>query len=261
MPQTIVRMFDSPETAKAAAAALREAGFTDVHSVISVISESDEGVVTTKKGAAVRKESAAGASMSYDNIRALIGLGGMLTSDPKAYVEGVSRGKSVVAVHPPFGRALGATEILNRFGPPDSVMAESYERLESWDDAAPLSSTLGIPVLVRDSTASAELSSNPAPLSSALGLPLLSRTRSNWTSSFGLPLLSKSQSGWTKSFGFSLLSKSQSGWRSSFGLPLLSNSQGGWTSSFGLRLLSRNAAPLSSLFCIPVLIRDRASRS
>jgi hypothetical protein len=253
MSHPIVQMFDSSENARAAAAALREAGFTRVHSVLG----EGKSVAPVRKGAALKREAEAGASMSYDNVMGLMVMGNMLLADVQAYAEGVSRGKSLVGVHPAFGQAVRAAAILDQFGPVDSGPAQTLERLPDWDDAAPLSSMFGIPVLVRDSRPSAELSDNPAPLSSMFGIPLLSRPQSNWTSSFGFPLLSKPKSNWTSSFGLPLLTKRKSNWTSSFGLPLLSKSQSSWTSSFGLPLLSRNAAPLSALFNIPVLIRDR----
>ncbi len=224
MPQPIVRMFDTHENASAAAAALQRAGFTDLHSVA--------GQGTAAKGAGARKGAAASASMSFDNIVALIAMGNILKSEARGYAEGVSRGKSLVIVHPPFGRAVRAIKIMNQFGAIDSGADEPIHRPNSWDEATPMSCALGMPVLIKDDPAPfsrfwglSPLAGNSFSLSSLLGMRLLSNPKSNWTSSFGFPLLSRPKSNWTTSFGLPLLSKSQGGWTKSFGLPLLTKKQ------------------------------------
>jgi hypothetical protein len=224
MPQPIVRMFDTHENASAAVAALQRAGFTDLHSVAG------KGMAAKSTGARKAAAAPGSASMSFDNIVALIAMGNILKSEAMGYAEGVSRGKSLVIVHPPFGRAVRAIRIMSQFNPVGSGVDEPIHRPNSWDEATPMSCALGMPVLMKD---------DPAPLSRFWGLSPLASNSFSLSSLLGMRLLSKSQSNWTSSFGFPLLSRPKSNWTTSFGLPLLSKSQGGWTKSFGLPLLTK----------------------
>lgn len=227
MPQPIVRMYQSTETASAAVAALRKAGFTDLHSVAGASSAS-----SAVKGTGAKKASAGSASMSFDNIVALIAMGNILKSDAKVYAQGVSRGSSLVIVHPPFGRAVRAMRILNQFSPIESGVVETVDRPKQWDEATPLSCALGMPVL----------SNNPAPFSDFWSVRPLTDNSFSLSSLIGMRLLSQPKTNWT----------------SSFGLPLLSRPKSNWTTSLGMRLLSDNAAPLSSMLKMPVLSRGKS---
>jgi hypothetical protein len=132
----------------------------------------------------------------------------VLKADAVIYAPRVHQGLALVSVLAPFGTGGYAEEILDACGPVDSGVKHEFERPLLWDDAAPVSSALGLPTITRgaapfskfwglgvsahertlcgvlgipelvDSRSSlsrgmAQLSDNPAPLSSLLHIPLL----------------------------------------------------------------------------------------
>lgn len=191
MSQTISRMYDSVERANAAAHALRNhhyIRFTDVH-------------VTSR----------AAADVSAEGIVAELLKVYILKAHARVYADGILRGGALVTVHAAFGTAVTALETLDEFGPVDSGVAEVRDRPRPWDDAAPCSSALGLPVLLGDT----------ASFSRFWGLPLLSKSGGTTSSALGLPELSDSSPPFTGTFGMRLLSANGTFLSSMLGLPLL----------------------------------------
>jgi hypothetical protein len=210
MPQAIIRMYETESQGSKAAAELREAGFEHVFKF----------AYARGKGVAAAK---ARASLVDEMTAAHI-----WRSHAESYASELEDGGSLVAVTPPFGAGLTATRILDSHAPIGKGLETRDDGGEmEWDEAAPLSSLLQLPVLIRTDHPMETLSGIPSLtkgsgfLSSLLGLPLLSRGRHNATSSFGIPLLKSGPAHKT----------------SSMGLPLLSNSPTPLSSLFGLRVL------------------------
>ncbi len=200
MSQTITRMYGTPQRATAAEAGLREAGFGDGQlKVVLTPGQPAPGANT--------------AEPSVESLAAEIAAANILKAHARIYAGGIIRGGSFVAVHAPFGTAAQATRILNSFDPIDSGVADEDNRLQPWDEAAPMSSALqmpvflaqptpfsvvwNVPVLVHKATVLSSwlglpvLAKKPAPLSGAIGLPTLA-SRFNLSALIGLPVLVKS---------------------------------------------------------------------
>jgi hypothetical protein len=162
--------------------------------------------------------------------------GFVLQDQARVYAEQVQQGHSLVAVRAGFGYGQLATQILGREGPLDTGLEARPPSDIAWDEGAPLSCGLKLPVLLRD---------KPSPISNLIGLsPLgsgltfggpkykeLSDANYTFSSKLGLPLISRNQ-----------LSKTK----------LTGKSGASWTSSWGLPMLSRNPAPLSSMLGLEV---------
>jgi hypothetical protein len=222
----IVRIYATQQQARDAARALAENGFPDdaVHLLTST-AEGEPAAADASAAALV----AGYALGSYPRV--------FTSEHVKASARALAEGRSLVGVRAGFGQGQTAMNILDGFDPVDThlVMPESESAKLDWDEAAPLSSALGIPTISPNS---------PAPLSDFLGLPPLSS---------GLSFLSR----W-----FRPLSRPDFSLSSMFGMPLLSmktlsGDKGYGTHSFGLPLLSRNPAPLSSMLGLKTLSRRR----
>jgi hypothetical protein len=122
--------------------------------------------------------------------------GWVLKSRARIYAEEILEGGVVVTVHAYFGRAQTAGEMLDDAGPVPSRVVEPERVYLDYEEAAPLSSTLGLPVLSDSHSSFSRFFSLPilagshGTLSGLLGLSLLTKAKSS-SSSFGLPLLSK----------------------------------------------------------------------
>jgi len=182
-------MYASAQQATDAAAQLKLHGFTD-----------DQINVVT----------AANASSDAGAIAVQIMKGYVLKARAQVYAEGVRRGAALVSVLAPFGTGGQATQILDDFGPTDSGVAEVVDSARLWDDAAPISSALRIPALVKG---------DPT-FSGFWSMPVLSKKGRTLCSLLGLPEVS--DSGKT-TFG-SLLTSSATTFSSKLGLPLLLSS-------------------------------------
>jgi hypothetical protein len=176
------------------------------------------------------------------------------------YAQRVAAGGAVVIVDPPFGWAVRANQILARprGGDSEDAPADVHDvDTAHWNEAAPLSDALGLPILSHDpaplsrllgmSTLSANqrggagLSHNPAPLSHALGLKVLSTSAAPLSSLLGLPTLSRKAAPLSSAIGFRTLSGNAT--------PL--------SSAMGLGVLSKNPAPLSSAVGAPTLTKEQ----
>ena len=215
-----VRMFETEQHARDAAAKLEQGGFRKES--ISVI------------GAMPGQED--------DAVSAAIDQGRLSGSLRGSCVAALRRGRSIVTVDAPFGAEADAIDILEGAGAVDSGEVSRYSNY----DPTPLSDMFGIPVL-SNSRSSVQLShrltfpvrlSNKAtPLSSMFGMKTLTAPWRNKTSSLGFPMLTKSGG---PVFGVKLRTPKK-----------------GWNRSFGIGLLSSNATPLSSMFGMRTISRKK----
>jgi len=195
----IVRMYDSVEKAKAALAGLKNWGFED------------ELLNLVTAGSVPRANAPVGAA-SDDPLLSAIMSGYVLKSDARVYAEGIRRGLTLVSVVAPFGTGGVAIEILERSGPVDSGLPpDDSDPMPMWDDAAPMSSALSMPVL----------SKNLTPFSSFWAMPAITRKGGTLSGLLGIP--SVSSSGWSFSgaLGMPALSKNPAPFSSLLNLPLL----------------------------------------
>lgn len=242
MTSPIVRLYETEQQAGDALRSLEEAGFApDTMQLLVPVSKSDTG--------------SAGAVANA--VRA----GFVPQERADVYADGVQQGHSLLAIRAPFGHGQLAIDILDRFDPVDTGLEHPVPAV-AWDVAAPFSSGLQAPVLLRGS---------PAPLSRLLGRPPLSRGRTferkyaeltspDWTFSslLGLRLLSRRAKPWS-----SLTGRSGADWTRSFGLPLLSGNATAFSTKLGLGFLSGplrydQPAPFSAGLGVPTASRRRS---
>jgi hypothetical protein len=193
MSHEISRMFATAEDARNAAAELAEDGFDEIHVVTPPTKE----------------------DVPVSAIAAQIALGNVLLSDAKVYAAGVARGGSLVPVHAPFGSGMKATVILDSHNPIDSGMPEP-EAPRMWDEGAPLSSALQIPLLMDD----------PVPASRYMGIQPLTGSDCSFSGAIGMPLLSDNPAPLSSAVGLKALSSNPAPLSSLLSLPLLTRSKG-----------------------------------
>jgi len=169
----VTRMFDSARQATDAVGALKLNGFPDDQ--ITLVAPSDNA--------------------STESIMASIMAGHVLRADAAVYAAGIARGRALVIVRAMFGMGGKACAILDGFNPVDSGIAADVEPFAGWDEAAPLSSALSIPLL----------STNPTPFSSFWSMPLLTRNPRTLNTLF--PALSSGATPFSSMLGLPLLSK------------------------------------------------------
>jgi hypothetical protein len=149
MADIITRVYGSHGNALAAVNDLKLHRFTD-----------SEITVVTSPGAQ------ASGRVPFDAIVNTIAAGWVLKSEAAIYALSVMRGASLVTVRAPFGSGGRATAILDRHDPVESgVPMREFQRMRPWDDMAPASSLLHMPVLADPDSS----------LSAILGLPLLAK--------------------------------------------------------------------------------------
>jgi hypothetical protein len=201
MSQTINRMYDSFERANEAVHELRTNRFDRF----------DEIHVVTLQGAT--GADSLGPDASTDAIVAALMKAYVLKAHAKVFAEGIRRGGTLVTVHAGFGTAAAAIAVLDRHGPIDSGVADATDPPIPWDEAAPCSYVLNMPVLLDDSATFSRFWNVPpllksgATTSSALGIPqtidssapfsgttnvhLISNKPALLSSMLGLPVLTK----------------------------------------------------------------------
>jgi hypothetical protein len=184
MSQTIHRLFDNPERAAQAAHELRTNRlypFEQVH-------------VFTRHGEA----GAAGGAveLSADAIVAMLMKAYVLKAHARTLAHRIQRGETLVTVHAPFGSATTALEIFEDHGAIDPGVADTGDRLRPWDDAAPCSSLLGLPVMLSNDQSFSRFWNVPAltkkglPTSSTFGIPEITDSSVPYKGFLGLPLIS-----------------------------------------------------------------------
>lgn len=230
MQSLITRLYRSPEQAAAAAAALRAQWFPA--DAILVIAP------WTEPGPAAAALARFGVSDAAARAQALR----------------VQEGAAAVTVRAPFGQAVPAMRVLDRFDPIEADIEDEFQ--PSFERAAPLSAALGLRVLSRD----------PAPLSEAIGLRVLSRRQNPdvalihnpapLTDAFFVsPLGGGGPAPLSRLFGLPLLSRVAAPLSRMLGFRTASQEAAPLSARLGLRTLARHPAPLSALFRLPVLLR------
>lgn len=228
MTQTISRMFANKTDADAAVQDLAKHGFGP-----------DEIFVVRPPTTAINTPAAENQGV-VDEIADKIARGAVLKTQAVRYAKRVAEGGCLVTVHAPFGSGFKATVLLDRHHPVESgVPARVYPRAK-YEEAAPFSSALRLPVLSAEPTPfgavlglpsvllpdGAVLSAwlrysmvfeSPALLSKLLGLPVLTAIGSPTSSVLGLPAVTAK--GAPTSLGLPLLTAR--GAPTSLGLPLL----------------------------------------
>jgi hypothetical protein len=192
MTQTIHRLYESRDTAAAAAQALltsRFDRFTEVH--VFTGEPAPEALVDAMTRAFILK------------------------SHAHTLADQVRRGAALVTVHAPFGTAVAAMGILESFGPVGAGVPDFTEPPLAWDEAAPLSSALHLAVLARQS----------GPYDGYGGMPLLTRSQSTTSGALGLPELTRSSGSYRGVTGLPLLSNKATPLSSMIGLPVLTRSR------------------------------------
>jgi len=198
----LYRMFDAAADATDVVEELKQWGFAD-H--LQVVSGTADAAGMTKLG--------------FDQASA------------EGIAERINAGAALVVVNPPFGKAIWATRILQGPQGSDHEMAAATpvasRSTKEFDNAAPLSSKLNWPVLLR----------NPTPLSSFLKIPTLSKRQNPRSKELGVPLLSRAAA--------PLSSKA--------GLKTLLSNPAPLSSLLGMKILINNPTPLSSKLNMQVL--------
>jgi hypothetical protein len=213
MPQKIVRIYGSAAQGSKAAAHLRDLGFEHVFQF--------SGPASTTSSSSVR------GALITDMMNAQL-----LKNHAETYANRLTNGQSLVLVHAPFGSSNNATEAMDGFEPIDVGISETnFPPVYQWDDAAPLSSALQIPVLTETRLVAETLT----------GVSSLTRGKAFLSDLYGIPLLSRGSADQTNSMGF----------------PMLSQNAALLSSALGFRTISNNATPLSSLLGLPVLSSRR----
>lgn len=214
-----VRIYDSEEAARGAAAKLADAGFGTQRVLLA--------------SELVGQEAAA--------VRSAVRDGVLPGSQASHCIRSLAQGRSLVTVVAPFGYSLEAIEIMEKNG---AVDVDKMPGHVPSGDPSPLSDAMGIPTLIEFNSMT-ELTTSTWSLSGVFGLPLLTRNQRGKArlsnpkrprkSSMGMPLLTRNQRGKAK------LTTPKRPWNWGMGFPLLSN----------------NPAPLSSLLGIPTLTKRR----
>jgi hypothetical protein len=192
MTQTIHRLYASHDTAVAAADALR-ASRTDTFDDIHVFA----------------------GGRSADELVDAMTRAFVLRAHARTLANEVQRGATLVTVHAPFGSAIAAIHTLERFRPIGAGVPEFTDPADGWDEAAPLSSALRLPVLSR----------SKGPYHGFGGLPLLTAGQGTTSEALGLPPLSRSRGPYTGLAGLPLLSDRATPLSSMLGLPVLTRPQ------------------------------------
>ncbi|NVN84864.1 MAG: hypothetical protein HXX15_02135 [Rhodopseudomonas sp.] len=166
---------------------------------------------------------------------------GIVKYQAASFAEIVKRGGAVVIVQAHFGTGAKASEILGKYNPIKATVASSDPLV--WDDAAPFSSLLHIPVLL-DSSGSYH---------SYSGTPLLIDQDGEYKSMSGTPLILEQKGAYQSMSGTPLLIEQKGEYKSMSGTPLLIEQKGEYKSYSGTPLLLNNPTPLSSWLGFPAL--------
>ena len=188
---------------------------------------------------------------SLDALANAVMTGSLLGDKADTYVQGLRRGYSVVAVEAPFGLGQPAVNILESFGPVDSITNQPQEppKASAWDSDTPLSTALGLSLIKSD---------KPAPLSDYWGIPTLSHRQSFLSWLLGQPLSPNFK--FSSVLGLGLLTRSGTPLSSLFGLRTTTATPGPLTAGFGMPLQTASSTPLSSMLHLPLLIKGRRRR-
>ncbi len=168
MNYAIVRTYATAQQAADAVGRLKSAGFRG--ELINLVGP---------PGANGQGASPSGASAA--SIAAAIAARYVLTADAEFYAQAVLRGEWLVSVLADFGYGGEALWILAQYDPLPTRAWHANDHVKPWDDAAPLSSSLGLSLLSKEA----------APFSRMFGIRLLSRRASgaSFRGTSGVPLV------------------------------------------------------------------------
>lgn len=251
MAQTIARIYANQDTAQAALTALRDRGFRADATHLIARPETPEGTSPD-------------AEAPHDPVLAAITKIGVAPQHAGIYAERVHRGEALVAVEAQFGTAQFATTVLEGANPVSVTLPEvEYSSGVNWVSAAPLSSALGIPVLLPDATPLSNLlkwpslKREPASSASLASIQKQSREAAPLSRSLKLPLLSGNAAPLSEALKWTTVFNDPAPLSEKTKLPVLSDNPAPLSTSFRLAVLSNNPAPLSSLLKLPVLSKKR----
>ena len=211
MTQMLIRIYDSEALGGRVAEHLQSKGFQHVYQFNGPTGKGSTGAPA---------RNALVASMMKANV---------WKSHAETYADRLSKGKSLVLVHAPFGTANKATKVMESYQPTEAGIVEPDQHPEmKWEDAAPFSSILKLPIL----------SKNRHPAETFSGISSLTKGKAFLSTLIGMPLLSE---GLTQR-------------NTSIGMRLLSHSPTPLSSSIGMRTISQSATPLSSMLGLKVLM-------
>jgi hypothetical protein len=208
MSSLLIRLYDSATQSAKAAQQLAEEGFEHVRHI----------------------KAGAGKNANRQKLVEELMSAQIWKSHAETYADRLMKGGALVLVHAPFGSALNAEAVMDQHNPVDKGLPSSTSKPDFvWDDAAPLSSVLQMPVLTQVKLPAEVLS--------------------------GVSSLTKGTAFLSDFFGLRILNRGVHHNETSMGLPLLSKSATPLSSMFGMGTLSKNPTPLSSLFGMKVLKR------
>jgi hypothetical protein len=258
MTTRIARIFATPQTASAAAEALKAQGFPE--SSVTVI--------------AAGGHAAGSNSADVDAITARIMAAYILKAHAKLYADCISRGAALVVVAAPWGTAVTAQEIMAQFAPVDAGVAEPHDPPRVWDEKRPFSSAFGLKLLggsaspVSDALNVPLLSHVKAPLSEALHVGTLTNSAASLSGVLGLPMVSKAGRSLSEAVGLPAVS---SGGRSlseviglptqadGIGIPSVVHNARSTSEAIGLPTVSKRGRALSEALGIPTLTKGKRS--
>lgn len=191
-----VRMYASADKARAVVSTLIADGFP-------------EELITLVTQHSTPPTNAPASAKCDDPILASILSAFVLKDHAIVYAEAIRRGQALVIVRPEFSSGARAEYLMDEAGPVETGISTDHERLPLWDDAAPFSSGLRLPVLAHGT----------APLSAFFVLPVITRDGGTLCSALGWGELAASD---TYVFGAPKLSDAPAPFSSALKIPLLS---------------------------------------
>lgn len=229
----IARLYPSDAPAKAAAAAIVDAGYRE--SDVVVLTSSASAPEPAYEGAPV-----AAAQESVD-METAVRAGKMLGQHADFYLSRLTDGKALVVATPPFMESRIAEDILDANGPlADSHLPPKKEFVPLSEQATPFSNMLGWPTQTASDT----------PFSNFMGFGFKEEGLSHLSRMFP-PLASD----------FTFSSKIGMGFKAKkdtvFGASTKSNRLEGKSSSFGMGLKASRDLPFSSMLGLPVLTKRK----
>jgi hypothetical protein len=245
MADIITWVYGSYENALTAVNELKLHRFTD--SEITVVSPRNTG----------------GTAPDFNAVVNAIAAGWVLKSEAAIYALSVMRGALLVTVRAPFGAGSRAAAILDKHDPVESgVPMREFPRMRPWDDKAPASSLLHMPVLADPDSS----------LSAILGLPLLAKRGRTLCAVLRMPELVSRASAKAMLLGPAILKGSPrimgatvirgpAYLSSALHLRLLLSHNASLSRLLDMPWLRSKATPLSSLLHIPTLMNSSASLS
>jgi BCD family chlorophyll transporter-like MFS transporter len=123
----------------------------------------------------------------------------------------IRAGASLLLVAAPLGYAADVTEILEKPRAGDTGTPVATYEAPLYDEAAPLSSALGLSII----------SDNPTPFETVTGIPTVMKKYWFFSNLFGMPLLSKKPAPLSTALGLKLLTENPAPFSSLLKLPLL----------------------------------------